>query len=75
MTAGWDELTEGGQSQVSAGVESLVSATMAASSLPSATAIAAMQEEDEEEVKRAVGSLREDKKVVCSFLFAVETRT
>lgn len=62
MRAGWDAVSEDAQSQVTLGVESLAS-TGTASSLPSATAIAAMEEEDEEEVKRALGSLREDKKV------------
>lgn len=60
--AGWEFLSEGGDSHATLGVESLASIGTA-SSLPSATAAAAMEEEDAEETKRALGQLREDKKV------------
>ncbi|CAM9590049.1 unnamed protein product, partial [Scytosiphon promiscuus] len=62
---GWDSpLSEGGGSCTTlGGLESLASSGTAASSLPSATAAAAMEEEDQLEIQRALGALREDKKV------------
>lgn len=59
---GSEFLSECGDSHATVGVKSLES-TSAASSLPSATAAVAMEEEDEEETKRALGQVREDRKV------------
>lgn len=62
-------LSEGGASRATlGGLESLASSGTAASSLPSVTAAAAMEEEDEVETQRALGELREDKKVGASVI-------